>query len=96
MDIICHLPEIDLSALFFFNTFHSMQTKAKIQVFTDFDGTLSIEGERFMNSFSLIIYVYLYTLIDTGVLLIDDERCMGQEKRKQLEHQIMDGKIAYR
>ncbi|CAO3655369.1 unnamed protein product [Mucor hiemalis] len=53
-----------------------MQSKAKIQVFTDFDGTLSLE--------------------DTGVLLIDDERCMGPESRKKLEHQIMDGKIAYR
>ncbi|KAI9480647.1 MAG: HAD-like domain-containing protein [Benjaminiella poitrasii] len=54
----------------------SKDTKVNIQVFTDFDGTLSLE--------------------DTGVLIIDDPRCMGTEKRKMLERKIMDHEIAYR
>ncbi|CEP09388.1 hypothetical protein [Parasitella parasitica] len=53
-----------------------MLPKTKIQVFTDFDGTLSTE--------------------DTGVLIIDDPRCMGSEARKELERQIMDHETPYR
>ncbi|KAF1806014.1 HAD-like domain-containing protein [Mucor lusitanicus] len=50
--------------------------QVNIQVFTDFDGTLSLE--------------------DTGVLIIDDPRCMGSEERKELERQIMDHETPYR
>ncbi|ORE04394.1 hypothetical protein BCV72DRAFT_211322 [Rhizopus microsporus var. microsporus] len=48
----------------------------KIQVFTDFDGTLSID--------------------DTGILLIDDHRSLGTERRKVLDHAILNGSITYR
>lgn len=34
--------------------------------------------------------------VDTGVLIIDDPRCMGAETRQKLEHQIMDHDITYR
>ncbi|KAI8977059.1 HAD-like domain-containing protein [Mycotypha africana] len=54
----------------------SNDSKMNIEVFTDFDGTLSME--------------------DTGVLLIDDPRCMGTEKRKHLEEKILNHEIAYR
>ncbi|KAI8338155.1 HAD-like domain-containing protein, partial [Chlamydoabsidia padenii] len=33
---------------------------------------------------------------DTGVLLVDDERCMGPEKRKALDKAILDGNLSYR
>lgn len=35
-------------------------------------------------------------MADTGVLLIDDPRCMGSEERKELERQIMDHETPYR
>ncbi|KAI8076087.1 HAD-like domain-containing protein [Thamnidium elegans] len=47
-----------------------------VQVFTDFDGTLSLD--------------------DTGILLIDDHRSMGPERRRVLEHEILDGTKTYR
>ncbi|KAI8888677.1 hypothetical protein K501DRAFT_209963 [Backusella circina FSU 941] len=50
--------------------------KVNFQVFTDFDGTLSLD--------------------DTGLLLIDDHRSLGPEKRRQLEHAILDETITYR
>ncbi|KAI8374480.1 HAD-like domain-containing protein [Radiomyces spectabilis] len=52
------------------------KSDVKIQVFTDFDGTLSLD--------------------DTGLLLIDDHRSMGPERRRVLEHKIMNGEITYR
>ncbi|KAK4509744.1 uncharacterized protein ATC70_007046 [Mucor velutinosus] len=51
-------------------------TKTNVQVFTDFDGTLSLD--------------------DTGLLLIDDRRSMGPERRRVLEHEILDGTKTYR
>ncbi|KAL0145015.1 ribosomal protein S13/S18-domain-containing protein [Mucor lusitanicus] len=51
-------------------------TKTNVQVFTDFDGTLSLD--------------------DTGLLLIDDHRSMGPERRRVLEHEILDGTKTYR
>ncbi|KAI9267786.1 HAD-like domain-containing protein [Helicostylum pulchrum] len=47
-----------------------------VQVFTDFDGTLSLD--------------------DTGILLIDDRRSMGPERRRVLEHEILEGTKTYR
>ncbi|GAN11495.1 2,3-diketo-5-methylthio-1-phosphopentane phosphatase [Mucor ambiguus] len=51
-------------------------TKTSVQVFTDFDGTLSLD--------------------DTGLLLIDDHRSLGPERRRVLEHEILDGTKTYR
>ncbi|ORZ03765.1 HAD-like domain-containing protein [Syncephalastrum racemosum] len=48
----------------------------KVQVFTDFDGTLSLD--------------------DTGLLLIDDHRSLGPDRRRELEHAILDEKITYK
>ncbi|KAI8375029.1 HAD-like domain-containing protein [Choanephora cucurbitarum] len=48
----------------------------QVQVFTDFDGTLSLD--------------------DTGLLLIDDRRSLGPERRRVLEHEIMDGVKSYK
>ncbi|KAI8084521.1 HAD-like domain-containing protein [Halteromyces radiatus] len=48
----------------------------KVQVFTDFDGTLSLD--------------------DTGLILIDDHRSMGPERRRAIEHDILDGRITYK
>ncbi|KAI7889204.1 HAD-like domain-containing protein [Mucor mucedo] len=48
----------------------------QVQVFTDFDGTLSLD--------------------DTGLLLIDDRRSMGPERRRVLEHEILEGTKTYR
>ncbi|KAI9283382.1 HAD-like domain-containing protein [Sporodiniella umbellata] len=53
-----------------------MTGAVNIQVFTDFDGTLSLD--------------------DTGILLIDDHRSLGVERRRALEHAIMDGTKTYR
>lgn len=47
-----------------------------MQVFTDFDGTLSLD--------------------DTGLILIDDHRSMGPERRKALDHAILEGTKTYR
>lgn len=35
-------------------------------------------------------------MADTGVLIIDDPRCMGSQERKELERQIMDHETPYR
>ncbi|KAI7862786.1 HAD-like domain-containing protein [Spinellus fusiger] len=51
-------------------------TSVNVQVFTDFDGTLSLD--------------------DTGLMLIDDHRSLGSERRLALEHQIMDHTISYK
>ncbi|KAI9029824.1 HAD-like domain-containing protein [Phycomyces nitens] len=51
-------------------------SKVKVQVFTDFDGTLSLD--------------------DTGILLIDDELSLGPERRRVLEHKIMDHELGYK
>jgi 2-hydroxy-3-keto-5-methylthiopentenyl-1-phosphate phosphatase len=34
--------------------------------------------------------------IDTGLLLIDDHRSMGPERRRVLEHEILEGTRTYR
>ncbi|KAG0165329.1 hypothetical protein DFQ28_008946 [Apophysomyces sp. BC1034] len=52
------------------------KSQVNVQVFTDFDGTLSLD--------------------DTGLLLIDDHRSMGPERRRVIEHKIMDGSITYK
>ncbi|KAI9494182.1 HAD-like domain-containing protein [Zychaea mexicana] len=49
---------------------------AKIQVFTDFDGTLSLD--------------------DTGLMLIDDHRSLGPERRRVIEHAILNDEMTYR
>ncbi|SAL99144.1 hypothetical protein [Absidia glauca] len=51
-------------------------SEVKVQVFTDFDGTLSLD--------------------DTGLLLIDDRRSMGPERRRVIEHQILNNEITYK
>ncbi|SAM04145.1 hypothetical protein [Absidia glauca] len=53
-----------------------MAPSVKIQVFSDFDGTLCFD--------------------DTGVLLVDDHRCLGPGKRKALDAAILNGEISYR
>ncbi|KAI9313642.1 HAD-like domain-containing protein [Dichotomocladium elegans] len=53
-----------------------MVSDVKIQVFTDFDGTLSLD--------------------DTGLMLIDDHRSLGPERRRELEHLILTDKITYK
>ncbi|KAI9484254.1 MAG: hypothetical protein EXX96DRAFT_521182, partial [Benjaminiella poitrasii] len=62
---------------FFFSppSFPNVMSKINIQVFTDFDGTLSLD--------------------DTGLLLIDDHRSLGPERRRQLEHEILNGSKTY-
>ncbi|KAJ8663243.1 hypothetical protein O0I10_001420 [Lichtheimia ornata] len=53
-----------------------MVSDVKVQVFTDFDGTLSLD--------------------DTGLMLIDDHRSLGPERRRELEHLILTDKITYK
>lgn len=65
-----------------------------VQVFTDFDGTLSLDGKQeeekdVENSTNKI-------RIDTGLILIDDHRSMGPERRKTLDHAILEGTKTYR
>jgi 2-hydroxy-3-keto-5-methylthiopentenyl-1-phosphate phosphatase len=72
-------------------------TKVNVEVFTDFDGTLSLHGK----TIHCLICNHkkrwlLISLKDTGLLLIDDHRSLGPEKRRQLEHDILDETITYR
>lgn len=38
----------------------------------------------------------LLALTDTGLMLIDDHRSLGPERRRELEHLILTDKITYR
>ncbi|EIE88592.1 hypothetical protein RO3G_13303 [Rhizopus delemar RA 99-880] len=70
-------------------------SKVNIQVFTDFDGTLSVDGMLF-TKVSTVYRLLTGIFVDTGILLIDDHRSLGTERRKALDHAILNGTKTYR
>lgn len=75
-----------------------MVSDVKVQVFTDFDGTLSLDGKSSIHqSIGTLYWLKLLLFnIDTGLMLIDDHRSLGPERRRELEHLILTDKITYR
>ncbi|KAJ2955353.1 hypothetical protein NQZ79_g8630 [Umbelopsis isabellina] len=53
-----------------------MSERLNIQVYSDFDGTISLQ--------------------DTGCLLIDDLRCLGFDRRRELDHLILNKQVSFR
>src|SRR4051794_37315920 len=54
----------------------SPEPSGSIVVFSDFDGTISLQ--------------------DTGCLIIDDRRCLGYARRRDLDDKVLNGEMSYR